>query len=112
MNIVGTVLLAASTAIFLLAASAAKVWTQAPSMPRLLLVLALYSAGNLIMLRLIRDFGMGVSLSLSAVIQLVAVNFVAFAWFGERLQTVQGVGIVLAIVAVGLITLGPYFSAR
>jgi multidrug transporter EmrE-like cation transporter len=112
MNVVGTVLLAASTAIFLFAASAAKMWTLAPSLPRLLLVLALYSAGNLIMLRLIRDFGMGVSLSLSAVIQLVAVNVVAFAWFGERLQTVQGVGIVLAIVAVGLITLGPYFSPR
>lgn len=112
MNILGTVLLAVSTVIFLFAASAAKVWALAPSMPRLLLVLALYTAGNLIMLRLIRDFGLGVSLSLSAVIQLVAVNVVAFAWFGERLHMVQGLGIVLAIAAVVLITLGPAFTAK
>ena len=112
MNILGTALLAVSTVIFLLAASAAKVWALAPSTPRLLLMLVLYTAGNLIMLRLIRDFGMGVSLSLSAVIQLVAVNVVAFAWFGERLHMVQGAGIVLAIAAVALITLGPAFTAK
>ena len=112
MNIAGTALLAVSTVIFLVAASVAKVWALAPSMPRLLLVLALYTAGNLVMLRLIRDFGMGVSLSLSAVIQLVAVNVVAFAWFGERLHVMQGLGIVLAVVAVALITLGPYLAPR
>lgn len=112
MNVTGAALLAVSTVIFLVAASAAKVWALAPSTPRLLLVLALYTAGNLIMLRLIRDFGMGISLSLSAVIQLVAVNLVAFAWFGERLHMVQGIGVALAIAAVALITLGPYVSAR
>ena len=112
MNWLGASLLAVSTVIFLLAASAAKTWTLAPSMPRLLLVLALYSVGNLIMLRLIRDFGMGISLSLSAVIQLVAVNVVAFAWFGERVQALQGAGIMLAIVAVALITLGPWLTVR
>lgn len=112
MNIWGLAQLGASTVIFLLAASAAKGWALAPSTGRLLLVLALYSIGNLIMLRLIRDFGMGVALSLSAVIQLVAVNVVAFAWFGERVDTIQAVGIVVAIVAVALITLGPYLSAR
>ena len=74
--------LGASTVIFLFAASMAKSWALAPNMWRLALVLALYTVGNLIMLRLIRDFGMGVALSLSAIIQLVAVNLVAFAWFG------------------------------
>lgn len=112
MNFFGMSLMSVATVIFLGAASAAKAWTLTPSLPRLLLVLALYSIGNLIMLQLVRDFGMGVAFSLSAVIQLVAVNVVAFAWFGERVQVLQGVGIVVAIVAVALITLGPWFAQR
>ena len=112
MSFAGLAQLGASTIMFLLAASAAKSWALAPSLPRLILVLALYTAGNLIMLRLIREFGMGVALSLSAVIQLAAVNIVAFAWFGERVNMVQGAGIVVGLAAVALITMGPYFSAR
>jgi len=112
MTVLGMAQLGLSTLIFLFAASAAKAWTLAPSGWRLALVLVLYTAGNLIMLRLIRDFGLGIALSLSAVIQLVAVNIVAFAWFGERVDAIQAVGIVLAIAAVALITLGPYFAPR
>jgi multidrug transporter EmrE-like cation transporter len=104
--------LGASTAIFVLAATAAKAWTLNPGLWRLALVLTLYSLGNLIMLRLIREFGMGIALSLSAVIQLVAVNLVALLWYGERLDTYQTVGVLAAIVAIALITVGPYLSAR
>lgn len=96
----------------MLAAAAAKNWTISPSGWRLVLVLGLYTLGNLIMLRLIREFGMGVALSLSAVIQLVAVNLVALMWFGEKVNALQAVGIVTAIVAIALITVGPYVSAR
>lgn len=112
MTLSGFAQLGASTVIFVLAASAAKGWTVAPSHWRLALVLALYTIGNLIMLRLIREFGMGVALSLSAVIQLVAVNLVALMWFGEKVNALQAVGIVTAIVAIALITVGPYVSAR
>ena len=70
-----------------------------------MLALALYSLGNLIMLRLVRDFGMATAFSLSAVIQLVAVNLIALVYFGERLGIVQGAGVVLAVVAVAMITL-------
>lgn len=106
----GLAQLGISTVIFLLAATAAKQWGMAPSLAKLLLTLALYSAGNLIMLRLVREFGMSVSFSLSAVIQLVAVNVVALAFFGERLNALQAIGMVLAIAAVALITLGPYMQ--
>ena len=112
MNMAGLFQLGVATVIFLLAATAAKGWALAPNHWRLALVLALYTAGNLIMLRLIRDFGMGVALSLSAVVQLVAVNLVAFFWFGERVNLLQGVGILTAIVAVALVSLGPFLSAR
>lgn len=110
MSFWGLAQLGASTVIFLLAAMAAKQWGMAPSFAKIVLTLLLYSAGNLIMLRLIREFGMSVSFSLSAVIQLVSVNVVALAFFGERLNAVQAAGVVLAIAAVALITLGPYMQ--
>jgi len=90
-----------------LAATCAKSWALAPSLPKLVLTLVLYSAGNLVMLRLVREFGMASAFSLSAIIQLVAINVIALAFFGERLSAMQSGGIVLAILAVGLITLGP-----
>ena len=110
MTISGLLQLAASTIIFLFAAAAAKGWALQPGMGRLLLTLALYSAGNLIMLRLVREFGMASAFSLSAVIQLVAVNVIALAWFGEKLGIAQSAGVCLAIFAVGLITLGPFLQ--
>lgn len=112
MSLSGLVQLGLSTVIFVLAATAAKGWTLTPSAWRLVLVLGLYTAGNLIMLRLIREFGMGIALSLSAVIQLVAVNLVAILWFGEKINGLQGLGIAAAIVAIALITVGPYMTAR
>ncbi|MDX8443656.1 hypothetical protein [Mesorhizobium australafricanum] len=110
MSFSGLAQLGASTVMFLLAAAAAKQWGLAPSLGKMLLTLALYSAGNLIMLRLVREFGMSVSFSLSAVIQLVSVNVVALAFFGERLDALQATGVVLAIAAVAPITLGPYMQ--
>jgi small multidrug resistance pump len=103
-------LLALSTLIFVGAASSGKAWAlSSNNVAWLALTLALYTIGNLIMLRLIRDVGMSIALSLSAVIQLVAVNVVALSFFGERLSAIQTAGIVLAILSVAMITLG---SAR
>ena len=101
-----------ATVIFLLAATVAKQWALAPNLGKIVLALALYSAGNLVMLRLVRDFGMATAFSLSAVIQLVAVNLIALAYFGEKLGLVQGAGIVLAVVSVAMITLGPAAGGR
>lgn len=112
MSFSGLFQLGLSTAVFLLAATVAKYWAMAPTFGKLALTLALYTLGNLIMLRLIRDFGMSVSLSLSSVIQLVAVNAIALAFFGERLNSLQALGLALAIVAVALVTLGPYLQGR
>jgi drug/metabolite transporter (DMT)-like permease len=55
---------------------------------------------------------MSISLSLSAVIQLVAVTVIALAFYGEKLNALQGAGVALAIVSVALITLGPYLQGR
>lgn len=104
--------LALSTLIFLGAASVAKSWALAPSGLKMLATLALYSLGNLIMLRLVREFGMGIAFSLSAVIQLIAVNLVAFTVFGERVGTIEAAGIALAVASVAVITLGPQIAGR
>ena len=58
MSFWGLAQLVISTVIFLLAAIAAKQWGLAPSPGKILLTLALYTAGNLMMLRLVREFGM------------------------------------------------------
>jgi len=101
-----------ATVIFLLAATVAKHWAIAPHAGKVVLALALYSAGNLIMFKLVRDFGMAAAFSLSAVIQLVAINLIALIYFGERLGMIQGAGVALAVVAVAMITLGSAASGR
>ncbi len=102
--------LAASTAIYVLAAGSAKSWALAPSLAKIALTLALYTLGNLIMLRLVRAFGMSAAFSLTAVLQLVAINAVAILVFGEKLGRIEGIGFGLAIVSVALILLGPALS--
>jgi multidrug transporter EmrE-like cation transporter len=111
-SLFGLIQLGISTVIFLLAATMAKSWALSPSLTKLLITLALYTLGNLIMFRLVREFGMASAFSLSAVIQLVALNVIALAWFGERLSLMQSSGVLLAILAVGLITFGPSASGQ
>ena len=110
MNLSVIAQLAGSTLAFLLAASAAKSWALTPSLAKIALALGLYTVGNLIMLRLIRDLGMSTAFSISSVIQLLAVNGIAILVFGERLGRIEGIGVALAIVSVALITLGPTLS--
>lgn len=98
-------LLVLSTLAFIGAASAAKAWAiSSGSLAWLLLTLGLYTLGNLIMLRLIRDVGMAMALSLSAVVQLVAVNVVAYFFFGEAITPLHAAGLAIGIVAIALMT--------
>lgn len=103
--------LAIATVAFVTAAALAKSWALAPTLAKAVLTLALYTGGNLVMLNLVRLVGMAVAFSLSAVLQLVAVNMLAVFWYGETLTILQGVGVVLAIVAVALVTLGPVWRS-
>lgn len=106
MAISGVLQLAASTLVFLLAAIGAKHWAISPTLLKMVLTLILYTIGNLIM-RLVRDCGMASAFTLSALLQLVAVNAIAIFYFSEKLPAAQLAGILLAIIAVGLITLSP-----
>jgi multidrug transporter EmrE-like cation transporter len=104
--------LAAATAIFLAAATSAKSWAVSPDFTKTLLTLALYTFGNLLMMRLVRALGMSTAFSISAVVQLIAINLVAIFAFGERLGRIETVGVALGVVSVALITLGPALTAR
>ena len=91
---------------FLLAASSVKSWALSPSFGKLAITLVLYSVGTLIMLRLVREFGMARAFSLSVIVQLAAINVIAFGVYSERMPPLQLTGVALAIIAVGLISFG------
>lgn len=95
--------LAAVMAIFMTAASSLRIYVDRPSVWLLVLAIGLYTAGNLMMVRVMRESGLAVAMSLSAVLQLVLINLIGLLIFGERPTTMQVGGITLGIVAVTMI---------
>jgi glucose uptake protein len=95
--------LGAATLAFLVAAALLRTYVETSRAPLVLAALVLYTAGNLMMVRLMRDGGMAVAISVSAVLQLVLANAVAVGVFGERPGGTQAAGIALGVVAVVLI---------
>lgn len=94
--------LAAAMAVFLSAATASRYYVANNNILILLFSLGLYCVGNLMMVRLMREGGLGLAISASAIAQLLLVNVIAFAIFGERLTTTQMAGVALGFVAMGL----------
>jgi small multidrug resistance pump len=94
-----------ATSVFLGAATASRAYIGTTNLLYLLLSMALYIVGNLMMLKLMREGGLGIAVSLSAISQLLLINVIAFLFFGERLNTTQLAGVGLGIVAMGLMLL-------
>lgn len=69
----------------------------------LLAALGLFTVGNLMMVRLMRESGMALAISISSVVQLVLVTGIAVLFYGERPGTLQMAGMALGVVAVALI---------
>lgn len=97
--------LALATMIFLAGATTSRAYIGNNNIAILILSLGLYMVGNLIMLRLMRDGGLGLAISLSSLVQLVMINLIAFTVFQERLSPVQMAGVGLGIVAMALMML-------
>jgi small multidrug resistance pump len=95
--------LGGAMSIFIAAASALRRHVDQPQAWLLVSALVLYSIGNLMMVRLMRETGMAGAISISAILQLVLVNLVAITFFGERPTPMQASGITLGVVAVALI---------
>lgn len=94
--------LAAAIAIFLSAATTSRAYITNSNLYLLVLSLALYCVGNLMMVRLMREAGLGLAISASAVAQLLLINVIAFAIFNERLTALQLAGVGLGIVSMVL----------
>ena len=105
MNLSFILWLAVSMAIFLSAATASRYYVSTNNILMLVFSLGLYCVGNLLMVRLMREGGLGLAISASAIVQLVLVNVIAFVVFGERLTLTQMAGVALGIVAMGLMML-------
>ncbi|MCR9068735.1 MAG: hypothetical protein NXH79_07795 [Rhodobacteraceae bacterium] len=95
--------LGAAMVIFLSASTALRAYVAGPRPVLLIGALVLYTLGNLIMVRLMRETGMAVAISISAVLQLVLAAGVGIALFGERPGLLQSAGLILGVVAVALI---------
>jgi glucose uptake protein len=95
--------LGGAAAAFLAASALLRSYVESSHLGTVLAALVLYTAGNLMMVRLMRDGGMATAISVSAVVQLVLANVVAMSVFGERPGGTQVAGIVLGVVAVALI---------
>lgn len=95
-------LLAGASAIFIFAASATRAYISSDNWLWVALSLFLYAAGNLVMIRIMREGGLGLAISISAIAQLILVNIIAFSVFNERLTPIQMGGVALGIVAMVL----------
>lgn len=97
--------LAGSMAIFLAAATASRAYVSSSNTLLLVFSLGLYCVGNLMMVRLMREGGLGLAISASAIAQLLLINVIAFVVFGERLSSTQLAGVGLGVLAMGLMLL-------
>ena len=104
-SLINLALVVLAAVIFVGAAACAKLYVIEPAWWRLAGALALYTAGNLVVIRVLRDVGLGLAMSLSTVVQLIVVNLLAVAVFRERLTGSQFAGVALGVAAVVLMML-------
>ncbi len=102
MNLPFLLWLSAAMVAFLSAATASRAYIASSNILLLVLSLGLYCIGNLMMVKLMREGGLGLAISISAVAQLVLINVIAFAVFGERPSSLQLTGVALGVIAMVL----------
>lgn len=95
-------MLVASTAVFVTAASMLRLYAGGGTRYALATALGLYVVGNLMVVPLMRESGLGLTISVLSVTQLILVNLIAFTVYGERLGTMQLSGIALGTLAIAL----------
>jgi len=95
--------LAGAMAVFVAANAVLRTYAASSHVPTLLGALALFCVGNVMMVRLMREGGLAVAISISAVAQLVLISALAILWFGERPTAMQLGGMALGVMALALI---------
>ena len=89
--------------VFVAGNSVLRTYAASGYLPTLIGALCLFTLGNVMMVRLMRESGLAVAISVSSVAQLLMISLVAFLWFGERATGMQLLGMALGVVAVALI---------
>lgn len=92
-----------STAVFMAANATLKTYAAGAGWPVLVGALALFSLGNWLMVPVMRGQGLGLTIAISVVFQMVAITLLARIVFGEVLSPRQWAGIALGVAAVLLI---------
>lgn len=95
--------LAGAMAVFVAANSVLRLYAGSQHLPTLIGALGLFTLGNLMMVRLMRESGLGLAIAVSSIVQLVLLGLVAWVVFGERPTGLQIAGMALGVVAVALI---------
>lgn len=102
MNAAALLWLGAAIPTFIAAASLSRLYVSSDRVAAILAALALYAVGNLMMVRLMRESGLALAISVSSVAQLILVNLVAVLVFGERLPATQLTGMTLGTIGLVL----------
>ncbi len=95
--------LAGTMAVFVAANVGLRTYVVSNALLTLFAALCLFCVGNLMMVRLMRESGLAVAVSVAAIVQLVLLAAVAVLWFDERPTMLQFAGMALGLVAVALI---------
>src|SRR5436189_194073 len=103
MNAIVLIYLVGSTLVFMAANATLKTYAIKGGPWVLIGALALFCLGNYLMVRVMRENGLGLAIALSLIFQLIAITLMAFAWFGERPSPLQIAGLLLGVVAVTMI---------
>ena len=103
MNAVVLAYLAGSTMVFMAANATLKTYAVKGGPLVLVGALALFCLGNYLMVRVMRENGLGLAIALSLIFQLLAITAMAFLWFGERPTGLQLAGLALGVVAITMI---------
>jgi len=95
--------LAVAMAVFVAANTVLRFYSANPKVWIVVVALLMFSVGNLMMVRLMRESGLAVAIAVSSVVQLLLIGVVAWFWFEERPTNLQIAGMALGVVAVTMI---------
>jgi small multidrug resistance pump len=95
--------LAGAMAVFVSANTVLRAYSASGQVWVLVGALALFCVGNVMMVRLMREGGLAVAISVSSIVQLVLIGVIAWTVFGERPTGLQMAGMALGVVAVAMI---------
>ena len=105
MNGVILAYLIGSTVVFMAANAILETYAAHGGYSFLVGALALFCVGNVLMVRVMRENGLGSAIALSLIFQLITITLMAVVVFGERPLPLKIFGLVLGVIAVSIIVL-------